>query len=381
MWACQLVKIIRLFSPLFRWRGPCTFLGRAHICVGETTMSINLPDKIAVFRRCFAGLSHVYGTYDPQNGRSRQVKAPVTDQVIADHILGRRPYGVYLLVGDRTQAVVADFDHDDLNPPMAFLAAARRYELTAHLERSKAKGFHAWVFFDPAGTLAWKARRVIRHILDEIGFPDTEVFPKQDRLQSGHVYGNFINCPLFGQLVTKGRTVFLDSRNPHQVVSDQWALLRQVRRVTEAQLDQVIELNGLADPACSVTTTASPSGSADRTYGLPPCARRILAEGVTANQRVTCFRLAVQLKRAGIPRDLAIPLLRTWAAKNKPESCKRVITEDEIQSQVAHAYLKAYRGCGCEEPAIQAYCDAACPIYPRVAHARDICEAGEAAND
>jgi len=59
-------------------------------------------DKIRVFRSFFSGLTNVYGTYDPATGSARQVKAQVTNKVLIDHLTGKQPYGVYLLVKDKT---------------------------------------------------------------------------------------------------------------------------------------------------------------------------------------------------------------------------------------------------------------------------------------
>ena len=67
-------------------------------------------DKIDLFRRTFRGRTDVYGTYDLRTGRVRQVKKSVTRDVILAHLRGEAPYGVYLLIDDRTHAVVADFD-------------------------------------------------------------------------------------------------------------------------------------------------------------------------------------------------------------------------------------------------------------------------------
>jgi hypothetical protein len=69
----------------------------------------DIEKKIKIFRRLFAGLPHAYGTYDPNPGRSAQMKAAVTDKVFANHIKGKQPFGVYLLVHDKTRAVVVDF--------------------------------------------------------------------------------------------------------------------------------------------------------------------------------------------------------------------------------------------------------------------------------
>ncbi len=328
---------------------------------GNATRSTG--DKVRLFRRAFTGLTNVYGTYDPATGRARQVKRPVTDRVILAHLQGKQPYGVYLLVGDRTRAVVADFDVDDPEPPVDFVAAARGYALPAYIERSKSKGYHAWMLFDEAGVRASKARLVVRHLLDEIDRPTTEVFPKHNRLDMQTTYGNYIYAPLFGALVPKGRTVFLDPACGLRPYSDQWQLLENARRVTEEQLDEIIEINELSQHGPGPTAKPQRSlSTAYPTYGLPPCARTMLAEGVTANQRVACFRLAVNLKRAGLPVHSALAVLNEWARRNQPEDGKRIITAAEIAEQTQCAYDGSYRSRGCEEPAVAQYCDPACPV-------------------
>jgi hypothetical protein len=322
----------------------------------------SITDKLALFRACFSGVTRVYGTYDPRTGRSWQVKQPVTDGVLRDHIEGCRPYGVYLLVGDYIRALAVDFDAEDLGPPIEFINAAGHYRITAYLERSKAKGYHAWIFFNAGGVLARQARLVARHVLAEIGHPHTEVFPKQDKLIPPDFYGNFINAPLFGRLLPAGRSAFLDPRRGWRPYVYQWALLQTVQRISTSRLDEIIELNDLQSPKLDASTASPPGRVTSRSFGLPPCAQRMLNEGVSENQRVACFRLAVSLKKAGIPQDLAVPTLLAWAEKNRPTGGKRVITPEEIIEQTRCAYAGSYRGCGCEDPAITPYCDNGCPL-------------------
>jgi hypothetical protein len=93
--------------------------------------------KIAIFKSLFTGLDHVYGTYDFDTGKVRQVKEPVTDKVILDHLTGRSPFGVYLLKGDKIKALAVDFDHDQISFPLAFGAGAHRYDINTCTERSK----------------------------------------------------------------------------------------------------------------------------------------------------------------------------------------------------------------------------------------------------
>ena len=207
-----------------------------------------------------------------------------------------------------------------------------------------------------------------------MGVPQTEVFPKHDRLTGRTSYGNFINAPLFGVLVPQGRTVFVDPRGDMKPYPDQWEHLRRVQSVTEAQLDQALTLTG---PRPGPSNPNGVSKSDERTsYGpggrfmarsaLPVCAQRMLNEGVTENQRVACFRLAIHFNRLGVPFDITVAALGEWARKNKPTNGKGVITGAEIEKQADWAYKRAYRGFGCSDPAVRAFCSAECPVRWRL---------------
>lgn len=323
-------------------------------------MSIS-DDQISLFKKLFAGRTDVYGTYDPQSGKVWQVKKPVTDQVIRGHLEGRAPYGVYLLDHDRISAVAADFDHDDETPPLSFVREAQKLALPTYVERSKRKGYHVWMFFEGRGVLAAKARLIVLHLLKRIQMPGTEVFPKQDKLRDATQYGNFINAPLFGSLVPKGRTVFVDATfTPHV---DQWGLLKQIHLVNEPTLSKVISEGRLLH-SMAIAPNGRKDSSKMSACGLPPCARRMFADGVSANQRVACFRLACQLRKVGLPRDLAVETLLVWSQRNRPADGRPIIGAQEVRSQTDWAYkTRMYWSCGCEDPAVMPFCDSACPIY------------------
>lgn len=332
----------------------------------EARNSRTTDQKLAIFQACFTGLKDVYGTYDAKSGSARQVKRPVTGDVLLRHLQGLQPYGVYLLVGNETRAVVADFDVQDPGPPLRFIRQAAHYGLRAYLERSKGKGWHAWIFMELPGVTAAKARLVVKTILDDIDETATEVFPKQDRLDGNTQYGNFIYAPLYGKFVFEDRTVFVDPEHELKAFANQWDFLDNIQRVTESQLDKIIEINGLDLNNHAHTQGKTSPGSAEvqSSFGLPPCAQRMLAEGVSQCQRVACFRLAVHLKKAGIPQDIAVAGLAAWASKNHPESGKRIITEAEVIEQTGYAYAKPYRACGCEDPAVMPFCQLPCPLKP-----------------
>jgi len=318
-------------------------------------------EKIRIFRRLFHGLTHVYGSHDIQTGRSYQIKKPVTDKVILNHLLGKRPYGVYLLVKDKIRAIASDFDLQNRLAPMEFVSSAKHYGLDAYIERSKSKGYHVWIFFENGGVLARKARLVVRHILEEIEHIETEIFPKQDQIDESECFGNFINAPLFGSLVPKGRTVFINPTT-FKPYTDQWDFLKSVSRYNEQVLDDITELNNLDQQEYDNLPINKNVGHTLLYFGLPICAQKIIQNGVTRFQRDSAFRLAVHLKRIGFPIDVNIAVLLAWSKKNQPENNKRVITEKEIIKQTEYVYHKSYRGYGCQSEAVRHFCDIKCPL-------------------
>ena len=321
----------------------------------------NTSEKVGIFRSLFTGLTNAYGTYNPETGRAYQVKARVSKNVLLLHLTGQRPYGVYLLVKNRTSAVVVDFDTEDRLAVMDFISRAKHYGISAYVEKSKSKGYHVWIFFEMGRVLAPKARLIAQHILEEIDNPDTEIFPKQNSLNTDVHYGNFINAPLFGALVPLGKTVFVDPAT-FKPFPDQWDLLESVQRVTEQSLDEIIELNDLSPIVPFRHITPKSENKQLRSYALPPCAQKILSNGVFRYQRVTCFRLAVHFRRLGLPYDVATAGLKSWALKNRPADGKLVIRDSEILSQASDAYNKSYAGYGCQTPAIMPFCDGSCPV-------------------
>lgn len=327
----------------------------------STTISPSIQKKIALFRSYFSGLPNEYGIRDPKSDRQFQVKRPVTDRVLLGHLQGKHHYGVYLLNGSRTKAIVADFDKPDPIRVIEFFNTAHRYDLSASIEKSKSKGYHVWIFFETASVAAYKARLVVRHMLKEIENPNVEIFPKHDRLDNQITSGNYILAPLFGGLVLRGKTVFVDpaTMKPY---SDQWEYLSAIRRVPESVLEDVIEINQLGEPSLETETNIETPTPGKNVFGLPVCAQKMLQAGVSHHQRVSCFRLAVHLKRIGLSYDMAVATLKIWSQQNRPASGKQVITNTEITTQTSYAFTKGYSGYGCGSEAVDPYCDPSCPV-------------------
>jgi len=320
-------------------------------------------NKISVFAGLFQGKRDVYGTYNPKNGKHWQVKQKVTKKTIYEHLKGIRSYGFYPLIGDRTRVGIVDFDIANSELPLQFINRAKHYELNTYLERSKSKGYHVWMFFLKNGVPAKKARLIMNYILQEIDSSPIEIFPKQDCLETNGSYGNFINAPLFGKFVQHRKTVFIRPDSSLEPFPDQWEFLESVKRIEEKTIDSLIEINNLnsTSPVHNNHESQSPKTSVNR-FGLPPCIRTILHQGVTFDQRVACFRVAVHLKRIGLPFESSVALLLDWRIKNRPIENKQVITPQEIEEQTQWAFKKNYTGFGCQEPIIRSYCDPQCPV-------------------
>ena len=325
-------------------------------------IKISNQEKIRLFFSLFQGLKNVYGTYSTQSGKHWQIKGKVTEKVIENHLTGKQPYGFYPLAGDKTRVGIADFDNHDPRPPIEFIKRAERYGLSAYLEKSKSKGYHVWLFFLEGGVSAKKLRIVIKFILDEIEFSNTEVFPKQDSIQVSGAYGNFINAPIFGKCAPKGKTIFMLPDLRLHPYSDQWLFLSSIKKNSEKGLELIIQDNDLEISREETSKITKSSNYTQCSYGLPICTRRMLNEGVTFDQRIACFRLAVNLKRIGFPEDITVGALMSWRLKNKPKNDKRKITPDEIIEQSKWAYSKKYKGYGCDEPIINYSCDPNCRL-------------------
>jgi len=159
----------------------------------------------------FAGRVDCYG-----QGDGCCVKEPLTPEVMARHLAGKGAVGIYPVTADnRCRWVCVDLDLPG-EPDLAQWAKAlglaeafQRLSCSPFIERSKSKGFHVWVFFRDAVEAAW-GRQVAAKALADAGLPaDTEVFPKQDRVDDATPFGNYVNLPYHGPN-GNGRRVMLD---------------------------------------------------------------------------------------------------------------------------------------------------------------------------
>ncbi|OPX83617.1 MAG: Type III restriction enzyme, res subunit [Pelotomaculum sp. PtaB.Bin104] len=241
---------------------------------GAITSNSPVESKIAFFRSLFKGREDVYPVrwegkdgkfgYSPAcaNEWKRKVcRKPVvkcagceqrkllsvTDQVIHDHLAGKRTIGVYPLLHDETcWFIAADFDKKTWQEDSAaFLATCGEMGISAALERSRSgNGGHIWIFFSSpvAASLARKLGSTIltrtmerRH---QIGFDSYDrFFPNQDTMPKGG-FGNLIALPLQRIPRNSGNSLFLDQDfKPHE---DQWLFLSTLKKVEAGEAEAIV---------------------------------------------------------------------------------------------------------------------------------------------
>ncbi len=173
--------------------------------------------------------------------------SPLTDQVLFDHLSGKKSIGIYPMHKDETCSFLAlDFDkqnwQDDV---LAFTHVCKSLGVPINTERSQSgNGAHVWIFFDENISAAL-ARKLGTSLLSkthekrhEIGMDSFDrMFPNQNTLPKGG-FGNLIALPLQLHAKRKNNSVFVDeSFTPFQ---DQWMYLSSIKKLSKKELHHIL---------------------------------------------------------------------------------------------------------------------------------------------
>lgn len=249
--------------------------------------------KVALFKSLFRGREDVY----PRQWFSRKPEragkpgyspvcltqapepayAPLTDQVVLDHLQGRHVIGCYPLLMDETCWLLAvDFDKDGWRGDLqAFARTCHSWGVPVSLERSwSGHGGHAWIFFqEPIPAIS--ARKLGCFLLTDtmdrhphLGMGSYDrLFPNQDTMPKGG-FGNLIALPLQFEARKAGNTLFLDEAlEPH---ADPWAYLATVERMTPSMVEALVEKASSRGRILGVRFDAIPDGYELTPWERPP---------------------------------------------------------------------------------------------------------------
>lgn len=196
------------------------------------------------FFELFRGLDRAYGTYtlDPnpkpnkpkQGGKARTITGAITQKLWEQHLAGITGLGVVPICADNTCLWGAlDIDKYDLD----FAEIEKQIEsleLPLTMCRTKSGGLHLYMFTSepvPAALIQSK----LSTFAAILGFPDTEVFPKQIELGGPKDVGNWINMPYFDHTKTN-RYAFKDGE---QLSAEQFLELAESRKISHADLKEL----------------------------------------------------------------------------------------------------------------------------------------------
>ena len=183
-------------------------------------------------------------------------------RIILQHLQGLKEdctdvVGLYPLYPDGTcWFLVFDFDNHDEGEELskdwqqevnALRQMCMALGVDALVERSRSgRGAHVWIFFsDPIQ--ASKARKfgeaLLRKGAESVSLKNftyyDRMMPMQDSLPEGKL-GNLIALPLQGRALRNGNSAFVDeSWNTYK---DQWKRLRETRKLSEKEVDDLIKL-------------------------------------------------------------------------------------------------------------------------------------------
>ena len=162
----------------------------------------------------------------------------LTDEVIRQHLTGKKTIGIYpLLVDETCWLLAADFDKKTWQEDsLAFLATCTARGIPAYLERSRSgNGGHVWIFFElpiPAVLARKMGCALLTQTMERrhhLGLDSYDrFFPNQDTLPKGG-FGNLIALPLQWMPRQNGNSLFVD--DDLRPYPDQWQLLLSIRRV------------------------------------------------------------------------------------------------------------------------------------------------------
>lgn len=311
-------------------------------------------EKVALFRSLFRGRADIYPLrWESKAGRSGYSPAcanewapgicekprikcadcpnkaflAVSDDVVYDHLSGRRTLGVYPILQDDTcRFVAADFDGSSWRgDATAYATACRELGVPAYVEISRSgEGAHVWTFFESpiaagqARQLASAAitRACARHRTLAFASYD-RLFPSQDTLPKGG-FGNLIALPLQRKARDRGASVFVD--DAWRPYPDQWAFLARVERMTPSAVDSVLARAAREDGVLGVRSVSLGEDAIDDPWTLPPSRCRSeppLADPIPDTVRIVSANMLF-IAKDGLPERL-INRLSRLAAFHNPE--------------------------------------------------------------
>ena len=216
-------------------------------------------ERAARFMALFAGLERAFGQYSVPPGAKADARGKIEGKAItvtdrrltrADweaHLSGECGLGVVPIREDNAclfggiDIDIYPIDHREI------YEACREYGIPLILCRSKSGGGHGYLFLsEPVPALVLRGK--LRECAAAIGYPDAEVFPKQDVIDNGG-HGNWINMPFAGG----DRSLRYAYGDDGALTPDEFLDFAKSRRITAAALAAITVPDARTDGVDDVT--------------------------------------------------------------------------------------------------------------------------------
>ena len=331
------------------------------------------------YRHLFVHRCDVYAEQQP-DGSYRPIKAPLSDNEIAEHLAGFASYGVYVIepecvydppLGkgepgshkwyDPNTVKYLVFDLDTYSPEAyewlvecltvlintlhGTTTNPRHTKKCLLMENSGGKGFHAWLFLEQP-TPAFKVRRWVARDFVPMwnerasSFDGTplEIFPKQDEVKEGK-FGNLVKLPLGVHAKSGKHSDFVPEQD--------WA--------SGVDNVQMLDVSLIPDiPREEVSAPNLRSGMSGQGSNPAPfaCISQIIADGVgRGNRDNAMFHFAQYAKGTGIPEDL----LLDWCFRVN-DGFDPPLTTVEVNTKLRSALAMNSPHPGCNADWLKGFC-------------------------
>ena len=327
------------------------------------------------FARLFSGLTRAYGKYDLSNvapveggkrkGEATTVRADLLPDHYKAHLLGEKQedaIGVIPIQDDNT----VEFGAIDVDE---YLAPQRSGETNEEFEerkadferelygrinsiikdnnlplnpcRSKSGGMHLFVFCErpmPASMV----KRKLEDLAAEIGYPGSEVFPKQNNISADGV-GNWINLPFFDHENTDRYGWDVVTSEPITSLS-KWLDYAESRKLTPQHFN-TIAVRNIPD------TNAEERPITDG----PPCLQKLLERGIPEGTRnIVSYNLGIYLHKKHGSDDPAINDAMTKLQQQYFDPPLSDLEMSQVLAQAARAEKKHFQ---CNQQPLSSQCN------------------------